>query len=221
MRKIHLPARLADAAGALATAVKAPSPVPVKVADATMLEVELPEGVDIPTLAAGMQALTDALGKMSGDMSGLEAKNAELGGDLAAQMIENGDLKAQVGALADDAAVGKAHRLAEVVTIAKRVGLTDADVKDKDADAVRRAAVAKRYPDAVKHLDVKPVLDNMWAVIVDAAKAPVATAAATAAETAKPVVELRQPTRHADAAGDVRSDAAPAPKISLVTHNYG
>lgn len=217
MRKIHLPARLADAAGALATAVKAPSPVPVKVADAAMLEVELPEGVDVPMLAAGMQALTDALGKMSGDMSGLEAKNAELGGDLAAQMIENGDLKSQVGALADDAAVGKAHRLAEVVAIAKRVGLTDADVKDKDADAVRKAAVAKRYPDAVKHLDVKPVLDNMWAVIVDAAKAPVATAT----ETAKPVVELRQPTRHADAAGEVRTDAAAAPKISLVTHNYG
>ena len=56
--------------------------------------------------------------------------------------------------------------------------LTDADVKDKDADGVRAAAVARKYPGAAKHLDQKPVLDSMWLAIVDAAgKVPVAPAA--------------------------------------------
>lgn len=212
MRKIHLPARLADAAGALAAAVKAPSPVPVKVADAAMLEVDLPEGCDPAMLAAGMQALTDALGKMSGDMAGLESANASLGTDLASQMIANGDLKNQVEAMADDAAVGKAHRLAEVVAIAKKVGLTDADVKDKDANGVRAAAVAHKYPGAAKHLDQKPVLDSMWLAIVDSA--------GKVATPVTPAPELRQPTPRTDSAGDV-SPGAVTPKVALVTHNYG
>jgi len=222
MRKIHLPARLADAAGALATAVKAPSPVPVKVADSAMLEVDLPEGADPVMLAAGLQALTDALVKMTGDMAGLEASAASLGEDFAAAAKENDELKTKVDALTADAEVGKAHRLAEVVAVAKKVGLTDADVTGLDADAVRVAAVSKRYPATSKHLDQKPVLDSMWIAIVDAASAP--------APTAKPVVtpagkspELRPaPARHADGAGDVDGHVPPVtPKIALVTHDYG
>lgn len=214
MRKIHLPARLADAAGNFAAVIKAAPPVPVKLADAAMLAVDLPEDIDVPSLAAGMQALTDALTKMSADMGAAEQKVGEMGSDLSAAMIENGDLKMQVDALRDDAAVGKAHRLAEVVAVAKKVGLTDADVKDKDADGVRAAAVARKYPGAAKHLDQKPVLDSMWLAIVDAAgKVPAAPAAAP---------ELRdRPAPRTDAAGDVSPAAAAAPKVALVTHNYG
>lgn len=214
MRKIHLPARLADAAGNFAAVIKAAPPVPVKLADAAMLAVDLPEDIDVPSLAAGMQALTDALTKMSADMGAVEQKVGEMGSDLSAAMIENGDLKMQVDALRDDAAVGKAHRLAEVVAVAKKVGLTDADVKDKDADGVRAAAVARKYPGAAKHLDQKPVLDSMWLAIVDAAgKVPAAPAAAP---------ELRdRPAPRTDAAGDVSPAAAAAPKVALVTHNYG
>ena len=214
MRKIHLPARLADAAGNFAAVIKAAPPVPVKLADAAMLAVDLPEDIDVPSLAAGMQALTDALTKMSADMSAAEQKVGEMGSDLSAAMIENGDLKMQVDALRDDAAVGKAHRLAEVVAVAKKVGLTDADVKDKDADGVRAAAVARKYPGAAKHLDQKPVLDSMWLAIVDAAgKVPVAPAAAPEPRD--------RPAPRTDAAGDVSPAAAAAPKVALVTHNYG
>ncbi len=216
MRKIHLPARLADAAGNFAAVIKAAPPVPVKLADAAMLAVDLPEDIDVPSLAAGMQALTDALAKMSADMGAAEQKVGEMGSDLSAAMIENGDLKMQVDALRDDAAVGKAHRLAEVVAVAKKVGLTDADVKDKDADGVRAAAVARKYPGAAKHLDQKPVLDSMWLAIVDAAgKVP---AAPTLAATPEP---RDRPAPRTDAAGDVSPAAAAAPKVALVTHNYG
>ena len=216
MRKIHLPARLADAAGNFAAVIKAAPPVPVKLADAAMLAVDLPEDIDVPSLAAGMQALTDALTKMSADMGAAEQKVGEMGSDLSAAMIENGDLKMQVDALRDDAAVGKAHRLAEVVAVAKKVGLTDADVKDKDADGVRAAAVARKYPGAAKHLDQKPVLDSMWLAIVDAAgKVPAAPALAA-------TPELRdRPAPRTDAAGEVSPAAAAAPKVALVTHNYG
>ena len=216
MRKIHLPARLADAAGNFAAVIKAAPPVPVKLADAAMLAVDLPEDIDVPSLAAGMQALTDALTKMSADMSAAEQKVGEMGSDLSAAMIENGDLKMQVDALRDDAAVGKAHRLAEVVAVAKKVGLTDADVKDKDADGVRAAAVARKYPGAAKHLDQKPVLDSMWLAIVDAAgKVPAAPAPAATPEPRD------RPAPRTDAAGDVSPAAAAAPKVALVTHNYG
>jgi hypothetical protein len=215
MPKIHLPARLADAAGNLAAAVKAAPPVSVKLADSAMLAVDLPEDIDVPSLAAGMQALTDALVKMSADMGAVEQKVGEMGSDLSAAMIENGDLKMQVDALRDDAAVGKAHRLAEVVSIAKKVGLTDTDVKDKDADGVRAMAVARKYPGAAKHLDQKPVLDSMWLAIVD-------SAGKVSPVVAAPTAELRQPAPRADAAGDVNPAAPPAtaPK-TLVTHNYG
>ncbi len=213
MRKIHLPARLADAAGNFAAVIKAAPPVPVKLADAAMLAVDLPEDIDVPSLAAGMQALTDALAKMSADMGAAEQKVGEMGSDLSAAMIENGDLKMQVDALRDDAAVGKAHRLAEVVAVAKKVGLTDADVKDKDADGVRAAAVARKYPGAAKHLDQKPVLDSMWLAIVDAAgKGPAASAAPEPRD---------RPAPRTDAAGEVIPAAAAAPKVALVTHNYG
>lgn len=211
MPKIHLPARLADAAGNFAAAVKAAPPVPVKLADSAMLAVDLPEDIDVPALAAGMQALTDALSKMAADMGASEQKIGEIGSDLSAAMIENGDLKMQVDSLRDDAAVGKAHRLAEVVAVAKKVGLTDADVKDKDADGVRAAAVARKYPGAAKHLDQKPVLDSMWLAIVDSAnKAPTVAAP-----------ELRQPAPRTDAAGEVNPVTVDAPKVTLVTHNYG
>ena len=216
MRKIHLPARLADAAGNFAAVIKAAPPVPVKLADAAMLAVDLPEDIDVPSLAAGMQALTDALTKMSADMGAAEQKVGEMGSDLSAAMIENGDLKMQVDALRDDAAVGKAHRLAEVVAVAKKVGLTDADVKDKDADGVRAAAVARKYPGAAKHLDQKPVLDSMWLAIVDAAGK--VHAAPAPAATPEP---RDRPAPRTDAAGDVSPAAAAAPKVALVTHNYG
>ena len=216
MRKIHLPARLADAAGNFAAVIKAAPPVPVKLADAAMLAVDFPEDIDVPSLAAGMQALTDALTKMSADMGAVEQKVGEMGSDLSAAMIENGDLKMQVDALRDDAAVGKAHRLAEVVAVAKKVGLSDADVKDKDADGVRAAAVARKYPGAAKHLDQKPVLDSMWLAIVDAAGK--VHAAPAPAATPEP---RDRPAPRTDAAGDVSPAAAAAPKVALVTHNYG
>lgn len=228
MRKILIPARFADAASALATAVKAP--IPAKVADAAMLEVELPEGADPVMLAAGMHALAGALEKMSSAMGETEAAQSELGADYAkalqeldAKKAEIDAANAKVDALVADAEVGRAARLEQVVAIARKAGLVDADVTGKSADEVRAAACAKQYPSA-KHLDQKSVLDNLWIALQDRVTIPavVAVAAAVAATPAPvvtPAPELRPaPQPRSDNDGRT-TNPAPAPKRHSL-HSY-
>ena len=228
MRKILIPARFADAASALATAVKAP--IPAKVADAAMLEVELPEGADPVMLAAGMHALAGALEKMSSAMGETEAAQSELGADYAkalqeldAKKAEIDAANAKVDALVADAEVGRAARLEQVVAIARKAGLVDADVTGKSADEVRAAACAKQYPSA-KHLDQKSVLDNLWIALQDRVTIPavVAVAAAVAATPAPvvtPAPELRPaPQPRSDNDGKT-TNPAPAPKRHSL-HSY-
>lgn len=221
MRKIYLPARFADTAGALATAVKAPAPVSTKVGDAAMLEVELPEGSDPVMLAAGMHALASAIEKMGAALGSAEGKVEELGADYATAMEALDAAKTKVDALEADAEVGRAHRLSEVIAIAKKVGLTDSDVAGKNADQVRTAAVSHKYASLnMKHLDHKLVLDNMWLALKNAVDAQ-AVAPVVVVPVPEPKPELRpEPKPRTDSQGSVAD--APKPKTTkLSVHAYG
>lgn len=234
MLKLQLSSRYADTAGALATAVKSPAPAPVKIGDAMMLEVEWPEDADPAVVASGMSALVAAMNKTAGAAGTAEAQAAAMGADYATLLQEVDALRAKVDSLQPDAEVGRGHRLAQVVTIAKTVGLTDSDVAGKDADAVRTAAVAKRWP-GNKHLASGIVRDSLWDVIAsDAASAPAATAAAASAAAAAAsasasaasaeAARLRErPAARSDNAGDVVGDrgARSGNSAALTTHRYG
>lgn len=223
MLKLHLPARLADTAGVLASAVKAPAPAPVKVGDAAMLEVEWPDDADPTAVAAALTALAGGVAKLAGAASSAEAEAATMGADYAALLQEVDALRAKVDALGPDAEVGRGHRLAQVVAIAKTAGLTDSDVAGKDADAVRTAAVAKRWP-GNKHLNSAPVRDSLWEVLVgDAAKVPAPVLERqTPSNDAGEATRLRErPAARSDNAGDVvgGDNRSPAAK-TLTTHRY-
>ena len=170
----------------------------------------------LAALAMTLGATTVAAADDCKSRGELDSNYCDENGDLVAEQREppTGGDQREVPALV--AKLGKAHRLAEVVAVAKKVGLSDADVKDKDADGVRAAAVARKYPGAAKHLDQKPVLDSMWLAIVDAAGK--VHAAPAPAATPEP---RDRPAPRTDAAGDVSPAAAAAPKVALVTHNYG
>ena len=230
MLKLQLSSRYADTAGALATAVKSPAPAPVKIGDAMMLEVEWPEDADPAVVASGMSALVAAMNKTAGAAGTAEAQAAAMGADYATLLQEVDALRAKVDSLQPDAEVGRGHRLAQVVTIAKTVGLTDSDVAGKDADAVRTAAVAKRWP-GNKHLASGIVRDSLWDVIASdaAASAPAAVAAAAASASASAsasaeAARLRErPAARSDNAGDVVGDrgARSGNSAALTTHRYG
>ena len=223
MLKLHLPARLADTAGVLASAVKAPAPAPVKVGDAAMLEVEWPDDADPTAVAAALTALAGGVAKLAGAASSAEAEAATMGADYAALLQEVDALRAKVDALGPDAEVGRGHRLAQVVAIAKTAGLTDSDVAGKDADAVRTAAVAKRWP-GNKHLNSAPVRDSLWEVLVgDAAKVSAPERQApTPSNDAGEATRLRErPAARSDNAGDVvGGDNRPPAAKTLTTHRY-
>lgn len=220
--KIRFPIRFSDAAQAVAQAAKVPAPV--KVADATMLEVDLPEGApDAATIGAVMHAVAASFDRLVGELGTSEAQVANLASQLAEANVEVDSLSAKVDALVLDAEVGKAHRLAAVVALAKKVGLTDADVEGKDADAIRLAAVTKRYPKA-RGLDSRNVVDGLWSGIeTDAAKEPAPALAAPRIDAnPAPIVAPRlERSEHVrDSAGDVEGVDKPKPrKLSL--HTFG
>ena len=167
VKKLTLPAKLDKTARDVAAALGAGAPA--RKADA--LEIELPEGLDPAMVLAALQAVCDAIaaaqakmGDMEGQMSALEAAKAEADRICGEAMASAAGAKADADALRADAEEGRAVRLERVRAAARAriAGLTDADLGG-DADAVRKAAIARWIPSSAPRLDSAPALvDSLW-----------------------------------------------------------
>ena len=167
VKKLTLPAKLDKTARDIAAALGAGAPA--RKADAH--EIELPEGLDPAMIMAALQAVCDALAAaqakqsaMEGQMGELEAAKAEADRMCGEAMASAAGAKADADALRADAEEGRAVRLERVRAAARAriAGLTDADLQG-DADAVRKAAIARWIPSAAPRLDSAPALvDSLW-----------------------------------------------------------